>query len=79
MLGQTFATVGDARIRYRLLGAERPGATVVFLPGLNGSIEQADNFQRAVASAVPSLAYDRAGYASAKAPQRTAQRSRPKN
>jgi pimeloyl-ACP methyl ester carboxylesterase len=62
MPGQTFATVGDARIRYRLLGAERPGATVVFLSGLNGSIEQADHFQRAVSSAVPSLAYDRAGY-----------------
>jgi pimeloyl-ACP methyl ester carboxylesterase len=62
MPGQTFATVGGARIRYRLLGAERPGVTVVFLSGLNGSIEQADHFQRAVSSAVPSLAYDRAGY-----------------
>jgi hypothetical protein len=62
MPGQTFATVGGARIRYRLLGAERPGVTVVFLSGLNGSIEQADHFQRAVSSAVPSLAHDRAGY-----------------
>jgi pimeloyl-ACP methyl ester carboxylesterase len=62
MPGQTFATVGDARIRYRLLGAEHPGATVVFLSGLSGSIEQADDIQRAVSSAVPSLAYDRAGY-----------------
>jgi pimeloyl-ACP methyl ester carboxylesterase len=62
MPGQTFATVGGARIRYRLLGAECPGVTVVFLSGLNGSIEQADHFQRAVSSAVPSLAYDRAGY-----------------
>jgi pimeloyl-ACP methyl ester carboxylesterase len=62
MPGQTFATVGDARIRYRLLGADRPGATVVFLSGLNGSIEQTDALQRAVSSAVPSLAYDRAGY-----------------
>jgi pimeloyl-ACP methyl ester carboxylesterase len=40
MPGQTFATVGGARIRYRLLGAERPGVTVVFLSGLNGSIER---------------------------------------
>jgi pimeloyl-ACP methyl ester carboxylesterase len=62
MPGQTFATVGGARIRYRLLGAERPGVTVVFLSGMNGSIEQADHFQCAVSSAVPSLAYDRAGY-----------------
>jgi pimeloyl-ACP methyl ester carboxylesterase len=62
MPGQTFATVGDARIRYRLLGAERPGAAVVFLSGLSGSIEQFDALQRAVSSAVPSLAYDRAGY-----------------
>src|SRR5258708_6177480 len=62
MPGQTFATVGDARIRYRLLGAERPGATVVFLSGLSGSIEQTDGLQRAVSSAVPSLAYDPAGY-----------------
>jgi pimeloyl-ACP methyl ester carboxylesterase len=60
--GQTFVTVGDARIRYRLLGAEHTGTTVVFLSGLGGSIEQADNIQRAVSSAVPSLAYDRAGY-----------------
>jgi pimeloyl-ACP methyl ester carboxylesterase len=62
MPGQTFATVGDARIRYRLLGADRPGTTVVFLSGLNGSIEQTDALQRAVSSAMPSLAYDRAGY-----------------
>jgi pimeloyl-ACP methyl ester carboxylesterase len=62
MPGQTFAAVGDARIRYRLLGPDRPGATVVFLSGLNGSIEQTDALQRAVSSAVPSLAYDRAGY-----------------
>jgi pimeloyl-ACP methyl ester carboxylesterase len=62
MPGQTFATVGDARIRYRLLGAEHTGATVVFLSGLSGSIEQVDDIQRAVSSAVPSLAYDRAGY-----------------
>jgi pimeloyl-ACP methyl ester carboxylesterase len=59
---QTFATVGNARIRYRMLGADRPGATVVLLSGLNGSIEQADDLQRALSSAVPSLAYDRAGY-----------------
>ena len=62
MPGQTFATVGDARIRYQLLGAKRPGATVVILSGLNGSIEQTDQLQSAVSREVPSLTYDRAGY-----------------
>jgi pimeloyl-ACP methyl ester carboxylesterase len=62
MPGQTFATVGDARIRYRLLGVNRPGATVVLLSGMNGSIEQSDELQSAVSSEVPSLTYDRAGY-----------------
>jgi hypothetical protein len=45
-----------------LLDAERLGATVLFLPSLNGSIEPADDFQWAVSSmtsAVASLAYDR--------------------
>jgi pimeloyl-ACP methyl ester carboxylesterase len=62
MPGAAFATVGPARIRYRLVGAERPGATVVLLSGMNGSIEQSDHLQRALSSAVPALAYDRAGY-----------------
>ncbi len=62
MPGQTFAAVGDARIRYRLLGADRPGAPVVILAGMNGVIEQADALQSAVASEVPTLTYDRAGY-----------------
>src|SRR5262249_1888754 len=62
MPGQTFARVGDARIRYQLLGAEHPGATVVILSGLNGSIEQLENIQRALSCVVPALVYDRAGY-----------------
>jgi pimeloyl-ACP methyl ester carboxylesterase len=60
--GQTFATVGNTRIRYRLLGVEHPGATVVILSGLRGSIEQDDQLQSAVSKEVPSLTYDRAGY-----------------
>jgi len=60
--GQTFAEVGNARVRYKLLGTEHPGATVVFLSGLLGTIEQADQLQSAVAREVPALAYDRAGY-----------------
>jgi pimeloyl-ACP methyl ester carboxylesterase len=62
MPGQTIATVGDARIRYRLMGVMHGGAPVVILAGLNGVIEQADALQSAVSSAVPSLTYDRAGY-----------------
>ncbi len=62
MPGQTFAKVGDARIRYRMLGVDRPGAPVVFLSGTGGSIEQTDQLQSAVSSGVPALAYDRAGY-----------------
>jgi pimeloyl-ACP methyl ester carboxylesterase len=60
--GQTFAKVGDARIRYQMLGVNHTGATVVFLSGTGGSIEQTDQLQSAVSSEVPSLAYDRAGY-----------------
>jgi pimeloyl-ACP methyl ester carboxylesterase len=60
--GQTFATVGDARIRYRLVGREQPGATVVILTGIYGPIEQYDQMQSALSTHVPSLTYDRAGY-----------------
>jgi pimeloyl-ACP methyl ester carboxylesterase len=59
---QTFATVGDARIRYRMLGVDRPGATIVILYGIGGSIEQVDDLQSAISGEVPSLTYDRAGY-----------------
>lgn len=62
MPGQTFVKVGDARIRYRMLGANRSGATVVILFGIGGSLEQVDQLQSAVSSEVPSLSYDRAGY-----------------
>jgi pimeloyl-ACP methyl ester carboxylesterase len=60
--GQTFAQVGDARIRYRMLGADHPGATVVILYGTDGSLEQVDQLQTAISSQVPALTYDRAGY-----------------
>jgi pimeloyl-ACP methyl ester carboxylesterase len=60
--GQTFARVGDARIRYRMLGINRPGATVVILYGIGGSLEQVDQLQSAVSRDVPTLTYDRAGY-----------------
>jgi pimeloyl-ACP methyl ester carboxylesterase len=59
--GENFAQVADSRIRYRQLGAPHLGNTVVFLSGLSGSIEQADQLQRAVAEHEYTLAYDRAG------------------
>lgn len=60
--GQAFATVGDAKIRYKLTGKNRTAATVVILSGLSGSIEQDDELQSAVAQEAPTLTYDRAGY-----------------
>jgi hypothetical protein len=71
MSGQTFATVGDAHIPYRLLGTKRPGASVEFLSDLNRNIEQADNFQwqcRVRCPPSPTIAT-----ASVKALRRTAQ------
>jgi pimeloyl-ACP methyl ester carboxylesterase len=62
MPGQTFAQVGDARIRYRLLGAGNRGTPVVFLSGLAGCIEQTDLLQTPLSTEVPTLAYDRAGF-----------------
>ncbi len=60
--GQTFIQVGNARIRYRMLGANHPGATVVILYGTDACLEQLDQIQTAVSSQVPVLTYDRAGY-----------------
>jgi pimeloyl-ACP methyl ester carboxylesterase len=62
MPGQTFAEVGSARIRYKLVSPEKSGAVVVILSGVSASIEQADLLQNALAPDVTSLAYDRAGY-----------------
>lgn len=60
--GQTFADVNGASVRYRLLGAEHPGVTVVFLTGLGGSIEQMEFLQTRVAATNRTLSYDRGGY-----------------
>jgi pimeloyl-ACP methyl ester carboxylesterase len=62
MTGQTFATVGRARIRYWLAGTENHAAQVVILPGISSGIEQVDDLQRALSAKVPTLSYDRAGY-----------------
>jgi len=61
-VGETFAGVSGAQIRYRLLGAEHTGPTVVFLTGLGGSIEQMVYVQDRVAKTTRTLAYDRGGY-----------------
>ena len=60
--GQSFASVGNSRIRYRLTGTDHAGATVVIFAGINGSIEQDEPLQNTLANAVPVLTYDRAGY-----------------
>jgi pimeloyl-ACP methyl ester carboxylesterase len=60
--GETFAGVNGAQVRYRLLGAEHAGPTIVFLVGLGGSIEQMVYVQGRVAEATRTLAYDRGGY-----------------
>jgi pimeloyl-ACP methyl ester carboxylesterase len=58
---ETFANVGQARVRYRLLGAEHAAPPVVFLTGMIGSLEQWDVVQSRVSAFAPALAYDRAG------------------
>ncbi len=60
--GESFVDVGDAHVRYLQLGAGHPGATVVFLTGLGGSIEQMYYVQTRLAETVPTLSYDRGGY-----------------
>ena len=57
----TFADAGGARVRYRLAGADRPGAPVVFINGMAGSLEQWEFLQNEVSAFAPALAYDRGG------------------
>jgi pimeloyl-ACP methyl ester carboxylesterase len=58
---ETYAELGGARIRYRLLGAGEAGAPVVFINGIAASLEQWDALQGQVATFAPALTYDRAG------------------
>ncbi|MEI9953785.1 MAG: alpha/beta hydrolase [Pseudomonadota bacterium] len=60
--GETFAEVNGARVRYRALGAEHTGRTIVLLPGIGASIEQMRHAQRRLAAKARTLTYDRAGY-----------------
>ncbi|HTD72653.1 MAG TPA: alpha/beta hydrolase [Steroidobacteraceae bacterium] len=58
---ETFAQLGESRVRYRLLGADKPGPTVVLLHGMLASAEQWEGFQRELSAKHPVLAYDRGG------------------
>jgi pimeloyl-ACP methyl ester carboxylesterase len=58
---ETYTEAGGTRVRYRLQGADKPGAPVVFVNGLAASLEQWDALQSQVATFAPALTYDRAG------------------
>lgn len=58
---ETFAQLGDSRVRYRLLGVDNPGPTVVLLHGMVASAEQWDGVLRELSEKHPVLAYDRGG------------------
>jgi pimeloyl-ACP methyl ester carboxylesterase len=57
----TFCSVHDRRIRYRLTGAGKPGPTVVLISGAGGTIEQWHNVEDPLAASSPVLTYDRGG------------------
>ncbi len=57
----TFFQVQGRRVRYRLLGAGKPGPAIVLVTGLGGSLEQWDTVQRGLSANAPVLAYDRTG------------------
>jgi pimeloyl-ACP methyl ester carboxylesterase len=57
----TFLTANGRQVRYRLLGADKPGPTIVLLTGIAGNIEQWDSVQNAIAAQRRVLTYDRAG------------------
>jgi pimeloyl-ACP methyl ester carboxylesterase len=59
--GQTFLDARGTSIRYRSLGDDRPGPTVVLLNGFVAPLEQWDDVQQRVAAFAPTLAYDRGG------------------
>jgi pimeloyl-ACP methyl ester carboxylesterase len=57
----TFGSIGNRRVRYRLLGAEKSGPPIVLVPGLFGYIEQWEKVQRSLSQWAPVLTYDRGG------------------
>ncbi|HEX4385663.1 MAG TPA: alpha/beta hydrolase [Myxococcales bacterium] len=56
-----FVQIGNAKVRYQLLGQDKPGAPVVFINGIGASLEQWGSLQTAVAAFSPAIAYDRGG------------------
>jgi pimeloyl-ACP methyl ester carboxylesterase len=58
---ETYAQLGESRVRYRLLGADKPGPTVVLLHGMLASAEQWEGLQLELSANHPVLAYDRGG------------------
>jgi pimeloyl-ACP methyl ester carboxylesterase len=58
---ETYAQLGDSRVRYRLTGKDMPGPTVVLLHGMYASAEQWEGFQQQISDKHPVLAYDRGG------------------
>ena len=59
--GATFVDVGGKRIRYRLLGEDKPGPLIVLMAGYAASLEQWDIGQTSLSRLAPVLTYDRAG------------------
>lgn len=57
----TFFSAHGRKIRYRLVGADRPGPTVVLVSGFGASLEQLDHVQDGLGAIAPTLAYDRGG------------------
>lgn len=57
----TFCSVHNRRIRYRLTGAGQRGPTVVLISGAGGTIEQWHNVEDPLAVSSPVLTYDRGG------------------
>jgi pimeloyl-ACP methyl ester carboxylesterase len=57
----TYCSVNGRRVRYRLVGADRPGPTIVLVSGFGGTIEQWRLVQDPLAIDAPALAYDRGG------------------
>ena len=57
----TFATVRDRRVRYRLAGTGKPGPTIILVSGWGATFEQWHDLENALTESSPILMYDRGG------------------